>query len=74
MPINFDRLVLTKSALIEDAWCRRKVEWACKRSPRSSIGGLTSREEYSVVSFSSAALALVAGVFTVLGRIVKLID
>lgn len=74
IPMNFDRLVRTKSALIEEAWCSRKVEWAWRRSPKSSIAGFTSRDEYSVVSCSSAALPFVAGILFVPGKTVKFID
>ena len=39
MPTNFDLRVRTKRALIDEAWCKRKVEWALKRSPKSTYAG-----------------------------------
>ncbi len=59
---------------MEEAWCRRNVECALNRSPRSKIAGLTSRDEYSVTSWCSAARILPAGAFGALGSIVRLID
>lgn len=43
-------------------------------SARSSIAGLTSREEYSTIPCSSEGLPLETGVFAVPGNIVRLID
>jgi hypothetical protein len=74
IPTNFDLLVRTKSALIEEAWWRRKIECARRRSPRSRIAGFTSRDEYSTDSRCSTAFPLLAKGFVLPGRIVKLMD
>jgi hypothetical protein len=41
---------------MDEAWCRRKVEWARRRSSRRRAGGFTSREEYSTDSSSPGLL------------------
>lgn len=71
-PMNFERFVRTNNALNDAAWCSKKVECARRMSPSSRIAGLTSREEYSILSFS--AVDLVDWLFAAGGSMVKSID